>query len=76
MEKPISIEAFNRVLAEMDIDDISRTSIRQCSMVGSKLEAIQGEPFSHLEIGVPGIPACTIGVEAQKKAIEIGRAHV
>ena len=76
MEKPISIEAFNRVLAEMDIDDISRTSIRQCSMVGSKLEAIQGEPFSHLEIGVPGIPACTIGVEAQKKAIEAGYVSI
>ena len=76
MEKPISIEAFNRVLAEMDIDDISRTSIRQCSMVGSKLEALQGEPFSHLEIGVPGIPACPIGVEAQKKAIEAGYVSI
>ena len=76
MEKPISLEAFNRVLAEMDIDDISRTSIRQCSMVGSKLEALQGEPFSHLEIGVPGIPACPIGVEAQKKAIEAGYVSI
>lgn len=76
MEKPISIEQFNRVLAEMDIDDISRSTIRQCSMVGSKLEALQGEPFSHLEIGVPGIPACPIGVEAQKKAIEAGYVSI
>ena len=56
----------------MGIEDISRTTIRQCSMVGSALESAAGEPFSHLEFGVPGIPACPIGIEAQKKALDAG----
>jgi len=60
------------VLAEMGIEDISRTTIRQCSMLGSTLEERSGEKFSHLEFGVPGIPACPIGIEAQKKALDNG----
>ena len=72
MQSIISEEALRSKLQEMGIDDISRTTIRQCSMVGSALEAESGEPFSHLEFGVPGIPACAIGIEAQKKALDAG----
>ena len=68
MEKKVLDEA----LAEMGIEDISRTTIRQCSMLGSMLEKRAGEKFSHLEFGVPGIPACPIGIEAQKKALDNG----
>ena len=60
------------MLQEMGIDDISRTTIRQCSLVGSMLEEKAGEPFSHLEFGVPGIPACPVGIAAQKKALDSG----
>ena len=72
MRTCISEKKFREKLLEMGIDDISRTTIRQCSMLGSALEADAGEPFSHLEFGVPGIPACPIGIEAQKKALDAG----
>ena len=72
MHAPISEETLRRKLQEMGIDDISRTTIRQCSMIGSALEEETGEKFSHLEFGVPGIPACPIGIEAQKKALDAG----
>ena len=72
MEKPLSKEVLDSVLVEMGIEDISRTTIRQCSLVGSMLEEKAGEKFSHLEFGVPGIPACKIGIEAQKKALDAG----
>ena len=72
MHTPIPEEKLRDLLVEMGIDDISRTTIRQCSMVGSALENMAGEPYSHLEFGVPGIPACPIGVEAQKKALDAG----
>ena len=70
MREWISEDKLQAKLREMGIDDISRTTIRQCSMIGSALEAESGEAFSHLEFGVPGIPACPIGIEAQKKALE------
>ena len=76
MKEPVSQEVFRKILAEMDIDDVSRTSIRQCQMLGNKLEEGQGEPFSHLEIGVPGIPACPIGIAAQKEALDKGLSAI
>ena len=72
MEKPLSEDKLKGLLSEMGIEDISRTTIRQCSMIGSSLEALAEEPFSHLEFGIPGIPACPIGIEAQKKALDAG----
>ncbi len=72
MDKPISKAHLDRLLADMGIDDISRTTIRQCAMIGGALEEEAGEKFSHLEFGVPGIPACPIGIEAQKKALDAG----
>ncbi len=72
MKQPISEQVLKGKFLEMGIEDISRTTIRQCSMVGSALEEASGEKFSHLEFGIPGIPACKIGLEAQKKALDAG----
>lgn len=72
MEKALEKKVLDDALSEMGIEDVSRTTIRQCSMLGSMLEERAGEKFSHLEFGVPGIPACPIGIEAQKKALDNG----
>ena len=72
MKEPVSESKLRAKLEEMGIEDISRTTIRQCTMLGSALEEEVGEKFSHLEFGVPGIPACRIGIEAQKKALDSG----
>ncbi len=76
MKKPLSKHSLKAVMAEMGIEDISRTTIRQCAMIGAAMEGMAGEKFSHLEFGVPGIPACPIGVEAQKKALDAGICSV
>lgn len=72
MNLPVPKEVLQGKLRELGIEDISRTTIRQCSMLGSSLEEEAAQPFSHLEFGVPGIPACRIGIEAQKKALDAG----
>jgi aspartate/methionine/tyrosine aminotransferase len=72
MKTPISKEVLYEAMRGLGIDDLSRTTIRQCSLLGSVLEERTGEPFSHLEFGVPGIPACRIGIDAQKKALDSG----
>lgn len=71
---PISQLVYSALLRKMDIPDISRVSIRQCQAVGMEIEAITGEPSVHLEMGIPGINVHDIGVEAQKKALDMGRA--
>lgn len=75
MERPIAASVVKDVLAKMDISDISQASIRQCQAVANKLEEINNMRFIHLEIGVPGILACPVGLEAQKKALDSNIAH-
>ncbi len=75
MKKPIEKKVIDEVLANMDISDISRATIRQCVAVANKLEAINDMRFIHLEIGVPGILACPVGIEAQKAALDSNIAH-
>ncbi len=59
-----------------DIADIGRATIRQCVNVSHELEKISGEKFLHLEFGIPGLRACGIGLEAQKKSLDNGDASV
>ena len=76
MKEPLPQQQLDRLLKEMDIRDISKTTIRQCTALGSALEQEAGVPFTHLEIGVPGIAACPFGIEAQKKALDNGIASI
>ena len=74
--KPISRQSIDEVLRRLDIADIGRTTIRQCVNVSHELEKISGEKFVHLEFGIPGLNACKIGLDAQKKALDSGDASV
>lgn len=76
MDRPLPKSQLDRLLREMDISDISKATIRQCTAVGSALESEAGERFTHLEIGVPGIAACHWGIEAQKNALDNGIASI
>ena len=75
MEKPFSLEVVNGLMSEMDISDISKATIRQCVSIANTLSERYNEKFIHLEIGVPGILACPVGVEAQKSALDRNIAH-
>ena len=76
MKEPFPISLLESILKEMDIQDISKTTIRQCTAIGAALENKSGEHFTHLEIGVPGIAACPYGIAAQKKALDDGIASI
>lgn len=74
--KPVSRQSIDEVLRRLDIADIGRTTIRQCVNVAHELEKLSGEIFVHLEFGIPGLNACQIGIDAQKKALDSGDASV
>lgn len=65
--KPVSRQSIDEVLRRLDIADIGRTTIRQCVNVSHELEKLSGEKFVHLEFGIPGLNACQIGIDAQKR---------
>ena len=55
---------FDEQLAAMDIENFAQATIRQVGAVGGALEKNSGTEFLHLEMGVPGLPPETVGVEA------------
>ena len=63
---------YASVLRDFGITQISRANIRQCVAISRALEPVLGEPFVHLEFGVPGLPACHYGIEAEKQALDRG----
>lgn len=58
------------------IVNISSATIRQISALASRLERLMGEPFVHLEMGNPGLPASPVGIEAEISALSAGIANV
>ena len=54
--------------------DITRLSIREVGKLVSQIEQRSGQEFIHMEMGVPGLPALTIGIEAEKEALDNGLA--
>ncbi len=63
-------------LHQMEVDSVEDLSIRQLVSLVKKCEQATGEEFIHFEIGVPGLPASEVGVEAQKRALDEGVASV
>lgn len=70
MTQPIPQKDIDELLSRLDARDLSRATIRQSVAVTNALEKMTGESFSHLEIGVPGLPPCQVGIDAQKAALD------
>lgn len=73
---PIDREEVSKIRKELGIGQISRASIRQVVQLADRLEKQFGLKFIRTEMGVPGIPAPAIGVEAEIEALRSGVASV
>lgn len=73
---PISAPVFAEFLNKHGIEDLSQTIIRQCVALSEDIEQTVGEPIVHLEMGVPGINVHDIGTNAQKEALDKGKAKI
>ena len=72
---PVSQEQLNREMDGMNIPDITSATIRQILALANLLENHLGQPFVHLEMGNPGLPASDIGIEAEREALLRGIAN-
>ena len=70
----ISKQLVDELFAQFGTDDINQLSIRQVGKLVSQIEQQSGVEFIHMEMGVPGLPASQIGIEAEKAALEKGLA--
>ena len=75
METPIKREIVDKLVAELGIKDFAKATIREVKQVAAKAEQASGVEFIKMEMGIPGLPAAQVGVDAQVKALKDGIAH-
>lgn len=73
---PISRELIDQAIQEFQIADFSKATIREVKAIAAKAEAQSGVEFIKMEMGVPGLPPCSIGVEAEIEALQKGIASL
>jgi len=71
----IKKELVDSVFAQFGESDITQLSIREVGKLVAQIEEVSGEEFIHMEMGVPGLPASSIGVAAEKVALDLGLAN-
>ena len=72
---PIKKEIVDGLIAELGIKDFAKATIREVKQVAAKAEKESGVEFIKMEMGIPGLPAAQVGVDAQVKALQDGIAH-
>jgi aspartate/methionine/tyrosine aminotransferase len=72
---PIKKEIVDSLIAELGINDFAKATIREVKQVAAKAEQQSGVEFIKMEMGIPGLPAAQVGVDAQVKALQAGIAH-
>ena len=75
MKTPIDKALVDGLIAQLGIQDFAKATIREVKQVAAMAERESGVEFVKMEMGIPGLPAARVGVEAQIKALQQGIAH-
>ena len=71
---PIKKEIVDQLVADMNIQDFAKATIREVKQVAAMAEKQSGVEYIKMEMGIPGLPAAKVGVEAQINALRNGIA--
>ncbi len=72
----IDTTAVEQAIERMGIADFGKATIREVVAIASDLEKSTGNEFVHMEMGVPGLPAAQVGVDAEIAALQRGVASI
>lgn len=75
MNTPINKELIDKATYDLGIQDFEKATIREVKAVAAYAEDKSGVEFIKFEMGIPGLPASKIGVDAQIKSLREGIAH-
>ncbi|MCQ2285667.1 MAG: pyridoxal phosphate-dependent aminotransferase [Bacteroidales bacterium] len=73
---PIPHDIVDKILANSGISSVGKASIREVKRLINEIEQASGEKFVRMEMGIPGLPACKLGVDAQIEALKNGCAAI
>ena len=72
---PINKELIDNTIREHGIQDFAKATIREVKGVAAHAEKESGVEFIKMEMGIPGLPAAQVGVDAQINSLQDGIAH-
>lgn len=73
---PIDFNVVQNAIKTTNIPEIGKASIREIKKVIDIVEKETGEKFIRMEMGIPGLPPCRVGVEAEIEALRNGVASI
>ncbi|MGC4121926.1 MAG: hypothetical protein QM765_46560 [Myxococcales bacterium] len=73
---PIPPDVVTRRTRELGLNELGRASIRQIKRIVDLVEEDTGVKFVRMEMGIPGLPAMQLGVDAQIAALREGVASI
>ena len=73
---PISVEVVRQLINDVGIPSPGNASIREIVHLVNVIQGNTGIKFVRMEMGVPGLPAPSIGIEAEIEALKKGVASV
>ena len=68
-ETPIDYNIVKSVIEQSGITNIGRATIREIKRLIDQIEYASGKKFIRMEMGIPGLPASKIGIEAEVDAL-------
>ena len=72
---PIPRNIIDDAITDYGIQDFAKATIREVKAVAAFAEKESGVEFIKMEMGIPGLPASKVGVEAQINALRNGIAN-
>lgn len=73
---PIDYLIVENCIKESKLTSVGKASIRELKRLVDNIEKQSGKKFVRMEMGIPGLPACQLGIEAEKKALDAGVASI
>jgi aspartate/methionine/tyrosine aminotransferase len=71
---PIDSDIVAEKIRASGLPSVGRASIREIRSLINEIERGSGEKFIRMEMGIPGLPAARIGIDAEKRALDEGCA--
>lgn len=73
---PFNKKVIDEKIRELRIPDTGKASIREIVALVNLVEEATGDKYIRMEMGVPGLPPCQIGVDAEIEALRKGVAAI
>lgn len=75
-ETPVNYEIVKKKIEESKLPNVGKASIREVKRLIDNIEKATGDRYVRMEMGVPGLPPCQVGIEAEIEALKTGIAAI